>query len=309
MLNQTCPENKENTTSKIRSATRMLITATLAFGALALSSLTGASITCAEAQTVAPATRQSGAQKVAPATTQSGAQTVAAATTQSGAQTVAPVTTRSGSQSELGVGYRVPYTSYDWNLLSPTSPMPSSQYQSTGSLSDPATDAITARLAQDVATRFADVLEQPGLDALSRLNAFFARVRQIEIENAPKLRASLIVPVPPPNLLNQQLNAAVIKAMTPVMARIIAQGKMEGMFNVTNPEAAAEAVLQISIGGRDAITYAIAASGTPNAAAASETLENRLRFQETAIARVLGLPDETIILADPNFTQAIMAVR
>lgn len=275
MRNQTCPENKENTTSKIRSAARMLITATLAFGALALSSLTGASITCAEAQTVAPVTRQS------------------------------------GSSSELGFRERTPSISYDWSLLSPMSPLPQPQNQPIkATMGEMLEGMFATRYAQEAVVRFADVLEQPGLDALTRLNAFFSRARQIEIENAPNLRAKFDALAMPENIaFNQRINEAAIKAMAPVLARIIEQGKTEGRFNVSNSVAAAETVLQLAAGARDAMAHAIKVSGTAEAAAASEVLENRLRFQGNAISRVLGLPDESIVLVDPSFTQAIMAIR
>src|SRR5690606_14686159 len=129
-----------------------------------------------------------------------------------------------------------------------------------------------------------DVLEDPGLDALTRLNAFLARSREMKVEDAPRLRATFDVVFRPENIvLYHRINAAMVTVMVPVLARIIAQGKEEGVFDVPDPQAIAEIVLQLGTSSHDAVARAIEASGTPKAGAAADALQERIRLQGIAV--------------------------
>lgn len=171
-------------------------------------------------------------------------------------------------------------------------------------------EALAARLAQEAVAQVGDVLEDPGLDALTRLNIFLARARQMKVEDAPRIRAMFDVVFKPENIvLYHRLNAAVGAVMVPVLAGIVAQGKKEGTFDVPDAQSAAEVVLQLGTSTHDAVARAIDASGTPEAIAAADALEARLRFQGIAIDRILGLPDGSIVFVEPGFAQAVMAAR
>lgn len=171
-------------------------------------------------------------------------------------------------------------------------------------------EALAARLAQEAVTRVADVLEDSERDALSRMNAFLARARQMKAEDAPKLRATFDVVFKPENLvLYYRLNAAVTGVMMPVLTRIIAQGKAEGTFNVPDAQVAAEIVLQLGASTHDVVARAIEASGTPQAAAAADALDERLRLQGIAIDRILGLPDGSVVFVEPGFARAVIDAR
>ena len=171
-------------------------------------------------------------------------------------------------------------------------------------------EALAARMAMQAVAQVTDVLEDPGLDALSRLNAFLARSRQMKIEDAPKIRAMFDAAFRPENIvLYHRLNAAVIGVMTPVLARIIAQGRDEGRFDTPDALMTAEIVLHLGASTHDAVARAIAASGTVQASAAADALENRLRLQGIAIDRILGLKDGSIAFVEPGFARSIMAAR
>lgn len=171
-------------------------------------------------------------------------------------------------------------------------------------------EALAARLAEQSVERVRDVLDDPVLDALGRLNAFLARARQFKLEDAPKLRAAFDVVFRPENLvLYHRVNAASIAVMLPVLARIIAQGKAEGVFDVPDPDAAAEMVLHLGASTHDAVARVIRASDAADADAAIEALDARLRFHGIAIDRILGLPDGSLQFVEPGFTRAVMAAR
>ncbi|WP_439499744.1 TetR/AcrR family transcriptional regulator [Bosea sp. (in: a-proteobacteria)] len=171
-------------------------------------------------------------------------------------------------------------------------------------------EALAARLAQAAVVRVQDILDDDGLDALTRLNAFLARSRQMKLEDAPKLRAAFDVLFRPENIvLYHRVNAASITVMLPVLTRIIAQGKAEGAFDVPDAEAAAEIVLQIGASTHGAVARTIMAAGTPEAEAAIEALDARFRFLGIAADRILGLPDGSLTFVEPGFTRAVMAPR
>ncbi|MCV9935554.1 TetR/AcrR family transcriptional regulator [Boseaceae bacterium BT-24-1] len=171
-------------------------------------------------------------------------------------------------------------------------------------------EAITARLAQDAVARVRDVLEDPSLDALARLNGFLASSRQMKVEDAPKLRAAFDVVFRPENLLlYHRINAASIAVMRPVLTGIIAQGKKEGVFAVPDPEAAAEIILHLGASTHDAVARTIAATGTAGEDAAIDALDQRLRFYGVAVDRILGLPDGSVPFVEPGFTRAVMTAR
>jgi len=162
-------------------------------------------------------------------------------------------------------------------------------------------EALAARLAEEAVAKVQDVLQDPGLGALDRLNRFLARARQMKVEDAPKLRATFDIIFRPENyVLYHRLNAAVIAVMVPVLEGIIAQGMQEGVFSVPNARSAAEIVLQLGSSTHDIVASAIEASGTAEAAATADALDERLRFQGIAVDRILGLPDGSIAYPNPG---------
>ncbi|MPZ36453.1 MAG: TetR family transcriptional regulator [Rhizobiales bacterium] len=171
-------------------------------------------------------------------------------------------------------------------------------------------EALAARLAREAVARVRHVLDDPDLDALTRLNTFLARARQMKVEDAPRHRAMFDVVFKPENIvLYHRLNAAVGAVMVPILARVIAQGKQEGRFDVPEPQVAAEILLQLGAATHDAVARAIEATGTPEAAIAADALDERLRLQGIAIDRILGLPDGSVAFVEPGFGRAVMGLQ
>lgn len=172
-------------------------------------------------------------------------------------------------------------------------------------------EALSARLAQESLARFEDVLAAPDLDALARLNAFFARSRQIKIEGAPWLRATFDALFKPENAaLYHRIAGAVHPVVVPVLARILAQGQAEGVFDVPDPVAAAEIVLQIGATMNGTMGRAIAAvEAGESVEAATAGLEARARFVGTAVERILGVPQGSIRFIEPDTLAAMFAGR
>lgn len=171
-------------------------------------------------------------------------------------------------------------------------------------------EALAARLAQQSVEQLRGVLDDPALDALARMNAFLARSRQMKAETAPMLRKAFDAVFRPENVvLYERLNAAVVAVMTPVLARIIAEGVAEGRFKTPDPEATAALLLALGRASRDAVAHAIGAKSKAEKAQAADALERHLRLQAIAIDRILGLPDGSIRFVHPGFVRAIMDAR
>ena len=171
-------------------------------------------------------------------------------------------------------------------------------------------EALAARLAEQAVERVRDILDEDGVDALERLNAFLARSRQFKLEDAPKLRAAFDVIFSPENImLYHRVSAASIAVMLPVLTRIIAQGRAEKLFDVPDAGAAAEMVLHLGASTHDAVARVVRASDPSDAEAAIEALDARFHFHGIAIDRILGLPDGSLHFVEPGFTRAIMTAR
>lgn len=171
-------------------------------------------------------------------------------------------------------------------------------------------EALALRLAEQSLARLGDVFDEPGLDGLARLNRFFARARRLKIEDAPQLRAAFDVLFKPESVvLYHRINDAIMPVVTPVLARIIAQGKAEGLFDVPDPEATAALVLQISAGSRELMARAMSAGEGPEAEAIWDAFEDRLRFYGIAVDRILGIADGSVAYVEPGFVRALMTAR
>lgn len=158
-------------------------------------------------------------------------------------------------------------------------------------------EALAAHLAEESIERFRDVLDKPGLDALARLNAFFARGRAIKKQDARSLAATFQPLLDPQHtLLYHRIYAAMAPVMAPLLARIIEQGKRERLFKVVNTLATAEIILHISAADRNVTAALNSASGKAAIRVARAALEERLRFQGIAVDRILGLRDGSVDL-------------
>lgn len=147
------------------------------------------------------------------------------------------------------------------------------------------------------------MLEKPGLDGLSRLNAFFERGRKIKLDDAKQLSATFDpLRNPEHTLLYHRIYAAMAKVMAPLLAKIIDQGVTEGIFRVTNSMATAEVILQVSSTNHAAVTRLANATGKSETRDARAAQEERLRFQGIACDRILGLPDGRIDLVGVRST-------
>lgn len=170
-------------------------------------------------------------------------------------------------------------------------------------------EALAARMAAESLKRLQPVLEEPGLDAVARINAVLLQSRQLKLEDAPAIRAAFDAIFKPENIvLYHRLNRAVSQVVLPLFVDILKQGKAEGLFRIDDPVTTAEIILHLGTSTRDAVARAIEATGTPRAEKAADALDERLRQHGIATDRILGLPDGTVAFFEPGFSRAALAV-
>jgi AcrR family transcriptional regulator len=168
-------------------------------------------------------------------------------------------------------------------------------------------DALTERVAAQIVVDAAPVLEDPDLDALSRLNAFLAQGRQWKIERAPALRAAYTAVLRTDNvMLNQRLIATTAHVVLPVLTGIVREGVREGVFDPPAPEMVAEIVLQMSQARMSVAVEAMARAAEDDLDAAVALLEARLEAEAAVITRLLGVEPGAVRLVEPGFVRAML---
>ena len=171
-------------------------------------------------------------------------------------------------------------------------------------------EALAERFARQALAGVQEIVDDPDLDPLGRLNALLATSRQAKIETAPQAWALFETLFRPENLvLFHRINLAAGKSFSPVLVEIIRQGVKDGAFRTFDPEGVADIVMQFGLATYDVTAKALAGGSDADMEIAIEALERRVRLYEIALDRILGLPDGSIRIGEPGFVRAVMTAR
>lgn len=169
-------------------------------------------------------------------------------------------------------------------------------------------EALAVRMARESMTELEPILNDPELDAISRLQALFTGSRRLNVEYAPHIRKTFEVIFRPENIvLFHRMDQAVTAVVTPALADILRQGAEQGVFDAPNPLPFAEMLLQLRLSIGAAMNQALQQAKAGDVDAAAEALNERLRLYGLAVDRVLKLPDGTIEMAEKGFARALIA--
>lgn len=159
-------------------------------------------------------------------------------------------------------------------------------------------EAIAERFAREnLEESVGAVRADPSLDALQRLNGILTRMRAWKQEAMPELRAMFSALVRPENaVLYYRIGGAVFAAFAPALTEVISEGQREGLFDVTDPALAAEAILSMSEGRRRLVVDAMELTDRGDVKGATQRVTSRLRAEEAMLDRILGLPPGAIAL-------------
>ncbi|RVD61869.1 TetR/AcrR family transcriptional regulator [Mesorhizobium sp. M2D.F.Ca.ET.185.01.1.1] len=171
-------------------------------------------------------------------------------------------------------------------------------------------EALAERFARQALAGVQDVLGDPALDPLGRLNALLAKSRQARVETAAEAWALFETMFRPENLvLFHRINLAASAAFSPLLVEIIRQGVADGTFHTFDPEGVADIVMQFGMATHDVVAKAIVGGSDADMDTAIEALEKRVRLYEIALDRILGLPDGSIRIGEPGYVRAVMTAR
>ena len=170
--------------------------------------------------------------------------------------------------------------------------------------------ALAERFAQEALARIQHVVDDPGLDALERLNLFLATGRQNKIENATTAWALFESLFRQENVvLFHRINTAMGAVFSPILTEIIRQGVSEGMFKTFDPAGVADMILQLGTATHGIVARALAAGNVDQMNEAIHALERRVRLYEIALSRILDLPDESVRLTEPGYVRTVMTAH
>jgi AcrR family transcriptional regulator len=171
-------------------------------------------------------------------------------------------------------------------------------------------EALAERFAQQALARIQDVLDDPGLNALERLNVFLARGRQNKIENAATAWALFESLFRQENLvLFHRINTAMGAVFSPILTEIIRQGVSDGVFKTFDPGGVADMILQLGTATHGIVARALAAGNEDQMTEAIHALERRVSLYEITLSRILELPDGSVRLTEPGYVRTVMMAR
>jgi AcrR family transcriptional regulator len=168
-------------------------------------------------------------------------------------------------------------------------------------------EALAARLARDSLAELRPLLDDPSLNAVGQLNALMAGSRRLNVELAPQLHSTFDVLFRPENVvLFHKIDLTVREIAAPLISAILESGSKEGIFDVPDPQAFADMLMQLRLTFRDVMHQALRRAEQGDIEEAARMLDDRLRLYGIAIDRLLKLPDGTIEVAEDGFARAFL---
>ena len=160
-------------------------------------------------------------------------------------------------------------------------------------------DAMIKRMIDQTLQTVEPIVNDDQLNALEKFTRFFAYIESWKIENKTFLLEVLKVWHKDENaIFRQKMGVETTRAVAPVLAKIIQQGAVEGIFVTAYPEDLAEVILQIGQPLSETATELLL-----NIEQDDQTLEiitRKVIVYERAIERVLGAPPNSLKLFDLN---------
>jgi len=154
------------------------------------------------------------------------------------------------------------------------------------------------------------VFDQPGKNALERLNAGLAASYQVKMAmGAPEQIAAMTSLLKPENrALFGRIVAIWEDLFRPVLTEVIAQGVREGVFDTFDPEGVGDMIQGFAASMQ---TNLVDVCNAPNAKSRRKAIENsvkRLKLHGIATDRILGLPDGSTVVLNRKQVEAMVAL-
>jgi AcrR family transcriptional regulator len=161
-------------------------------------------------------------------------------------------------------------------------------------------EAIADRFAHESLGFIHALQADPAPSALQQLNRLLSLGRDWKREHMAELRAMFTVLLYPENaVLYHRIVGAASAVLAPALAGIIARGVADGVFDVDDPNLAAEILLGLS-DGRRALVIAAMTRAETDVEAGLAMIVDRVSAEEAITNRILGLRAGGVDLMGPK---------
>jgi AcrR family transcriptional regulator len=178
----------------------------------------------------------------------------------------------------------------------------------------PSKEALVTALAERSAAEAFEVLrpvfEQPGKNALERLNAGLAASYQVKMAmGAPEQIAAMASLLKPHNqILFARIVAIWEDLFRPVLTEVITQGVHEGVFDTFDPEGVGDMIQGFAAAMQTNLVKVLDAPDAKARRKAVDDAVTRLKLHGIATDRILGLPDRSTVVLDRRQVEAMVAL-
>lgn len=162
-------------------------------------------------------------------------------------------------------------------------------------------DALIARMVRQSVVLVAPLVDEPGLDAVEKLNAVFGRIGAWKAERRPlmeEMHRALHAEGNAPLLARMQRDS--IAALAPMVGLIVRQGREEGLFDTPFPDHAARLLLELAASLSRTLGDALLADPPTPALA----LEAELDAFHDAACRLLGAAPGSLVLVERGLVRS-----
>ena len=158
-------------------------------------------------------------------------------------------------------------------------------------------EAVVDRMVDAGLAAVAPIVEDPDLNAILKLEQFFAGIGRWKTDRKALVLALLKVWISDDNaIVREKFRRTAVDRLTPVLAGIVEQGIREGIFVATAPAATARVMVIVLQGFQDlAIELFIAREAN---SLSFEEVERTFASYAEAFERILGAPPRSIHLID-----------
>jgi AcrR family transcriptional regulator len=164
-------------------------------------------------------------------------------------------------------------------------------------------EAMVDRIGDQALAEVSSAVEEPGLGAVTRLHRFFAGIGQWKTERKALMLEMVKVWLSDDNaVVREKVRRTMFARVSPILARLIAQGMAEEVFSVTSSaEDTATVVMALMTGFQDHLTDLFVARQAD--AISFEAVQRVLAGYTEALERILGAPAGSITLADERIVR------
>lgn len=154
-------------------------------------------------------------------------------------------------------------------------------------------DDLVAHLTKDIIGVLGEIVDDPKMDALTKLNNIFERSGDYKVANKDLIMTLIRTLYNDKNIrLRLKMNERTVELMTPLMLKIINQGLDEGVFDTAFPNEVSGMIFTLAIGMGEKTAHLII--GIDEHPENAGLLFSTFDMYQNAIERLLGAPEGSI---------------